>query len=149
MDVTDPQTRSKMMSKIRSRNTTPELLIRKRLFSMGFRYRINYKKLPGSPDIVFPKYNAVIFIHGCFWHGHDCELFRLPATQPEFWKEKIDKNRERDARQLNELIAKRWRVCIIWECALKGKKQMETIDLKIDAISSWLQSGHIWIEIKK
>lgn len=149
MDVVDRATRSRMMSGIGSRNTKPELLIRKRLFGMGFRYRINDRKIPGSPDILFPKYHAVIFIHGCFWHGHDCELFRLPGTRTEFWKEKIGINRERDAKVLNLLRAEGWRICIVWECAVKGKAQLQIIDHTVNKIAEWLRSDDIWLELRK
>lgn len=147
MDTVDRETRSRMMSGIRSRNTKPELLIRKQLFARGFRYRINVKKLPGSPDIVFAKHQAVIFVHGCFWHGHDCRFFRLPATRPEFWTEKINKNRKRDARALNELHALGWRICIIWECALRGKQKLIAMQETVDNIAGWLISDSVWLEI--
>ena len=149
MDVVDRETRSRMMSGIGSKNTKPELLIRKKLFSLGFRYRINNTKLAGSPDIVLPKSHAVIFIHGCFWHGHDCELFRLPGTRTEFWKEKIDINRSRDAKVLNQLHAESWRICIVWECAIKGKPQLQIIDSTINKIVEWLRSDQIWLELKR
>ena len=149
MDVVDRETRSRMMSGIGSKNTKPELLILKKLFSLGFRYRINNTKLAGSPDIVLPKYHAVIFIHGCFWHGHDCELFRLPGTRTEFWKEKIDINRSRDAKVLNQLHAESWRICIVWECAIKGKPQLQIIDSTINKIVEWLRSDQIWLELKR
>jgi DNA mismatch endonuclease Vsr len=149
MDVVDRETRSRMMSGIGSRNTEPELLIRKRLFALGFRYRVNVRKLPGSPDIVLPKYHAVVFIHGCFWHGHDCEYFRLPSTRTEFWKDKIGKNRERDAKVLNQLHAEGWRVCIVWECATRGKVQRQKIDETANRIALWLKSDAIWLEVRK
>ncbi len=149
MDIVDPETRSRMMSGIRSRNTKPETLIRKGLFARGFRYRINDKKLAGSPDIVFPKYHAVVFVHGCFWHGHDCDLFRLPETRTEFWREKIGKNRDRDARALNLLHAEGWRICIVWECAVKGKVQLQRIDVTINSIAEWLKSDDVWLEINR
>jgi len=149
MDMVDRATRSRMMSGIRSKNTKSELLIRKRLFGMGFRYRINDKKLVGSPDIVLPKYHTVIFVHGCFWHGHDCDLFKLPGTRTEFWREKIDKNRERDAKVLNQLHAEGWRICIVWECAIKGKTRLLQIDDTVHTIAEWLRSDDVWLEIKK
>ncbi len=147
MDTVDRVTRSRMMSGIRSKNTKPELLLRKQLFARGFRYLINVKKLPGTPDIVLPMYNTVIFVHGCFWHGHDCRFFRLPATRTEFWTEKINKNRERDARALNELHALGWRICIVWECSLRGKKHTAAIQETVDTISGWLRSESVWLEI--
>ncbi|MBN1951557.1 MAG: DNA mismatch endonuclease Vsr [Bacteroidales bacterium] len=149
MDVVDRKTRSRMMSGIGSRNTKPELLIRKRLFGMGFRYRINDRKLVGSPDIVFPKFHAVIFVHGCFWHGHDCELFKLPGTRTEFWKEKIESNRERDAKVLNQLRYEGWRICIVWECAVKGKAQVQKIEETVNMIADWLPGDTVWLELKR
>lgn len=149
MDVVDRKTRSCMMRGIGSRNTKPELLIRKRLFGMGFRYRINDRTLVGSPDIVFPKYHAVVFIHGCFWHGHDCELFKLPGTHTEFWKEKIETNRNRDAKVLNQLRSEGWRICIVWECAVKGKAQLQRIDITVSKIAEWVRPDYVWMEIKR
>jgi len=109
-----------MMSGIRGKNTQPEILIRHGLHRLGFRYRLHGSKLPGRPDIVLPKYKAVILVHGCFWHGHDCRYFRLPSTRPGFWKEKIEGNQARDSRNLNSLLTAGWRVCIVWECAVRG-----------------------------
>ena len=96
-DIVDEQTRSRMMAGIRSRNTRPELIVRKGLHARGFRYRLHARGLVGRPDMVFRKYGAVIFVHGCFWHGHDCSLFRLPGTRSDFWQKKIGRNRERDS----------------------------------------------------
>jgi DNA mismatch endonuclease (patch repair protein) len=147
MDIVNKEKRSKMMSGIRSQNTKPERLVRKGLFKLGFRYRIN-NKIFGKPDIVLKKYNAVIFIHGCFWHGHiGCENFKIPKSNTSFWVEKIDKNRKRDAEVLNYLHATGWRICIIWECAVRGKSQLSNIDKTINKISKWLTSKRIWIEI--
>lgn len=104
-----------MMSGIRGKNTKIEVLVRKGLFARGFRYRINDKKLPGKPDIVLSKYKAVIFTHGCFWHGHDCHLFKWPSTRPEWWRSKIDGNRERDNQVRRLLEEAGWRQCHVWE----------------------------------
>jgi len=135
------------MSGIRSQNTKPELLIRKGLFKLGFRYRIN-SKVFGKPDIVLKKYNAVIFIHGCFWHGHiGCENFRIPKSNTAFWIDKIDRNRKRDAEVLNSLHAAGWRICIVWECSIKGKSQLSKIDKTINKIAKWLTSKRVWMEI--
>jgi DNA mismatch endonuclease (patch repair protein) len=114
--------RSSIMSKISGKETKPEILVRKRLFSQGFRYRKNVKDLPGKPDIVLPKYKTVIFIHGCFWHGHTCKRGALPETNFEFWKEKIGKNIERDERNILELKQKGWKVIVIWQCEIKSIK---------------------------
>ena len=109
-----------MMAGIRGRNTRPELVIRKALHARGFRYRLHVAGLPGKPDIVLPRFRAVIFVHGCFWHGHDCPLFRLPATRSEFWEAKISRNRERDREVLGALKTTGWRCLTVWECAIRG-----------------------------
>jgi DNA mismatch endonuclease (patch repair protein) len=108
------------MSRIRSKDTKPEMLVRKFLFSKGFRYRVNDKKLPGKPDIVLPKYKTVIFVHGCFWHGHDnCKYASMPKTRTEWWFEKISGNKARDKVKRGLLKKEKWRVIQIWECELK------------------------------
>jgi len=119
-DVHDKVTRSYNMSQIKGKNTKPEILVRKFLFSKGFRYRINDKKLPGKPDIVLPKYKTVIFVNGCFWHGHEnCKYFTLPKTRTEWWKEKIEKTKINDFNKQTQLIKKGYKVLIIWECEIK------------------------------
>lgn len=119
-DVHTPEQRSYNMSRIHGKNTKPEELVRKYLFSQGFRYRKNDARLPGKPDIVLPKYNTVIFVNGCFWHGHkDCKYFVWPKNNAEFWKEKITGNIQRD-KHIHQLLANQgWRVIEIWECQLK------------------------------
>jgi DNA mismatch endonuclease (patch repair protein) len=107
------------MSQIHSKDTKPELIVRKWLWHHGYRYRLHRKDLPGKPDIVFPKYNAVIFIHGCFWHRHNCKYASTPATRKDFWKEKLDGNAKRDKANVQSLIELKWRVLIIWECEIK------------------------------
>ena len=139
-DIVDKKTRSRMMSGIRGKDTKPELLIRKALFAKGFRYRLHDKRLPGKPDLVFPKYHAVIFIHGCFWHGHDCHLFKWPSTRPEFWKTKINRNREVDARNYMKLKEEGWLILTIWECAIKGKTRL-SLEKIIDVSEKWLKEG--------
>jgi DNA mismatch endonuclease (patch repair protein) len=109
-----------MMSGIRGRNTKPEILVRSLLHREGFRFRLHVRELPGKPDIVLPKYRAAIFVHGCFWHGHDCPLYRLRSTRPDFWRNKIDRNRASDHRARDALLAAGWRVAVVWECALRG-----------------------------
>ncbi|MEE4959714.1 very short patch repair endonuclease [Pseudomonas alliivorans] len=145
-DVVDTATRSRMMSGIRGKNTSPELLIRKALHSKGFRFRIHAKHLPGKPDLVLPKYNAAIFVHGCFWHGHNCRFFKTPATRPEFWIEKIGKNQARDLVQLAALQALGWRVLVIWECAVRSMKKQKTM-LLIDVITDWLVNGSEYLQL--
>ena len=139
-DVVSPKTRSQMMSGIQGKNTKPELMIRKALHQKGFRYRLHDKSLPGKPDLVFPKYKAVIQINGCFWHRHDCHLFKWPSTRPKFWKNKISSNRERDAKNKVELKKQGWRVLTIWECALKGKHKL-SFDVLVRKIDKWLIAG--------
>lgn len=129
MDVLSPQQRSFNMSRIRGRDTAPELLIRRSLHARGYRFRLQDRKLPGRPDLVFPKYRAVIFVHGCFWHGHDCNLFKWPATRRKFWKLKIAQNRARDDAAMTRLEAEGWRTLTIWECALKGPSRLPITDI--------------------
>jgi len=136
-DVHDPETRSYNMSQIKDKNTKPEMLVRKYLFSKGFRYRLHDKKLPGKPDIVLPKYNTVIFIHGCFWHGHeDCKYFVIPKSRTEWWTEKITKNKENDNKHITSLKAKGWKVLIIWECQLKKNVMDNSLIYLLGKISS-------------
>ena len=129
MDVHDKKTRSYNMSRIKGKNTKPEEIVRKYLFSKGFRYRKNEKKLPGTPDIVLPKYKTVIFVNGCFWHGHkDCRYFVVPKTNTDFWLDKINTNIERDKRKQEVLKELGWNVVVVWECELKPKVVEKTLD---------------------
>jgi DNA mismatch endonuclease (patch repair protein) len=122
VDVVDKATRSRMMSGIQGKNTKPELLVRKYLHSRGLRFRLHAKELPGKPDLVFPKYKAVILVHGCFWHQHTrCKFAVLPSSNVEFWKKKLDENRERDQRNKRMLKALGWRVLTVWECQLDDR----------------------------
>ena len=115
-DIFSQTKRSDIMSKISSKDTKPEILVRKFLFSKGFRYRINVKTLPGKPDIVLPKYKTIIFVNGCFWHGHNCKKGKLPSSNTDFWKEKISNNKSRDAK--NSDVKLGWKVIIIWQCEI-------------------------------
>jgi len=127
-DVHDKKTRSYNMSRIRSKNTKPEMIVRKFIFSKGLRYRLHDKRLPGKPDLVLPKYKTVIFVHGCFWHGHEgCKYFVVPKTRPEWWLQKINRNRYLDQKSLQELAGKGWKVITIFECELKNGKQENTL----------------------
>jgi len=126
-----------MMSGIKAKDTKPELIIRKGLHARGFRYRLHDKRLPGKPDLVFPKFKAVIFVHGCFWHGHDCHLFKWPSSRSEFWRNKITRNREKDSSVAEELHNSGWRILVIWECAIKGKTRMK-LDKILSRVSGWL-----------
>ena len=139
-DVVDSKTRSRMMSGIRSKNTRPELLIRKGLHARGFRFRLHDKRLPGKPDLVLPKYSAVIFVHGCFWHRHDCHLFKWPKTRREFWHKKLLRNQEKDVESYASLKKDGWYILTIWECALKGRTR-RPLDKVLDMAADWLVSG--------
>lgn len=117
-DIVDKATRSRMMSGIRGKDTKPEIIVRKALHKAGYRFRLHRKDLPGNPDIVLPKYRTVIFVHGCFWHGHMCKNFRWPKTRPEFWREKIEANIARDRRAVLQLLSAGWRIIELWECQI-------------------------------
>jgi len=153
VDVVDAATRSRMMAGIRGRDTKPERVIRSLLHRRGFRFRLDVRELPGRPDIVLPRYRAVVFVHGCFWHGHGCPLFKWPRTRTEFWREKIARNRANDARALAALAAQGWRVAVVWECALRGTGQgrgpagdPEGVAERLDA---WLKDrASAWFEAR-
>lgn len=139
-DVVSPSTRSRMMSGIRARDTKPEMLIRRGLHSRGYRYHLHYGKLPGKPDLVFPSRRAVIFVHGCFWHGHCCTLFKWPSTRAEWWRAKIQATRERDDAVRERLAELGWRQFRVWECAVKGKGRLDT-SVVLDRASAWLDGA--------
>lgn len=139
-DVHSRDIRSKNMRAIRNKDTQPELLVRKALFARCFRYRLNVRNLPGKPDLVFPRYQAVILIHGCFWHGHSCHLFKVPGTRADFWQQKIDSNKLRDIIILDKLRNAGWRVAIVWECALKGRYKT-ALSLITDQLALWLSDS--------
>ncbi|MBC7628100.1 very short patch repair endonuclease [Ferruginibacter sp.] len=129
-DVHSVATRSYNMSRIKGKNTKPEMLVRKFLFANGFRYRLHSKNLPGKPDIVLPKYKTVIFVHGCFWHGHDeCKYFVVPKTRTDWWLNKINGNKANDAKKVQALEQAGWKVLVVWECQLKPGKIEETLNL--------------------
>jgi DNA mismatch endonuclease (patch repair protein) len=146
-DVVSPAVRSRMMAGIRSTNTRPELFLRSGLHRAGFRFRLHERRLPGKPDMVFPGRRAVIFAHGCFWHGHDCILFKWPKSREEFWRKKIARNREVDTRVMSALREQGWRTGVIWECALKGRGRLAA-DEVIVKCASWLKSNRPAIEIR-
>ena len=128
------------MAAIRSRDTKPELVLRRGLHALGLRYRLHSRNLPGRPDMVFPKFRAVLFVNGCFWHGHDCHLFRWPKTREEFWRDKIGANVARDRAALTALREAGWRTGGVWECALKGPGRHEH-EAVIAAVADWLHSA--------
>jgi DNA mismatch endonuclease (patch repair protein) len=146
-DTVTPDVRSRMMAGIRAKDTKPEMLIRRGLHAHGFRFRLHDRKLSGCPDLVFPKHRAVIFVHGCFWHGHDCHLFRLPATRQEWWTTKINRNREVDARSEQALAGAGWRLGVVWECALKGRTRLPFMDV-LEACRVWLRTDMPRLEIR-
>lgn len=145
-DVLTPEQRSRVMSRIRGSNTKPEVWVRKGLFALGFRYRLHRRDLPGRPDLILPRYNAVIFVNGCFWHGHECHLFRLPATRTDFWRSKIEMNRTRDTRNVEKLCLLGWRVLVIWECAIRGSTRHPP-DAVFSTTAQWLTAGDQILEI--
>jgi DNA mismatch endonuclease (patch repair protein) len=146
-DIVPAVVRSRMMAGIRGTNTKPELLLRKGLHAQGFRFRLHSTGLPGKPDIVLPRHHAIVFAHGCFWHGHDCHLFKWPSTRPEFWHAKIKRNREVDARTAAALTEAGWRQAVIWECALKGRTRLP-LEHVIAACTQWIRSDRQRIEIR-
>jgi DNA mismatch endonuclease (patch repair protein) len=127
------------MSRIRSTNTRPELTIRKALHRRGFRYRLHSSAVAGKPDIVLPAHKAAVFVHGCFWHGHNCPFYRQPKTRPEFWATKISANRKRDAAVGTLLKEAGWRRLVIWECALRGQPE-HVIEGVVDRAAKWISS---------
>lgn len=138
VDIVDAETRSRMMAGIKGKNTKPELALRRTLHARGFRYRLHSKKVPGRPDLALPKYRAVVFVHGCFWHRHEgCRYASTPATREEFWQAKFDANIARDSAVRGALLAAGWRVATIWECALRKPEQ---IILATDLLSAWLRT---------
>ncbi|WP_201354271.1 very short patch repair endonuclease [Hydrogenimonas urashimensis] len=147
MDTVDRATRSKIMSKVGREATGPEMKLRKALFARGFRYRLNVKKLPGSPDIVLPKYKAAIFVHGCFWHRHEgCKYATMPKSRVEFWTKKFEDNVARDRRNVEKLLEMGWRVLVVWECSLKGKDTGK-VERTIEEVVRWLKSDVRFAEV--
>lgn len=147
-DIHNIEKRSRNMSAVKSFNTQPEKYVRKMLFSLGFRYRLNQKKLPGSPDIVLAKYKTVIFINGCFWHRHTCERASTPKSNLDFWSKKFDSNVTRDKKNIETLITLGWKVIVIWECTLKGKFKIPDSSLSAIIQASILKHSNLLIEIE-
>lgn len=144
-DVFDTATRSRVMSRIRGKNTSPEMFIRKGLFKKGFRFRLHSKQIQGKPDIVLKKYGAIIFVHGCFWHGHGCRYFKWPKTNTSFWEAKIKTNIKNDAINREALLSSGWRVCIVWECRVRAMKK--TDGSLISEIADWITGENSFVEL--
>lgn len=143
-DVVDKQTRSRMMSGIRGRNTQPEMALRKALHHLGFRYRLHGRKLPGRPDIVFPRYRAIVFVHGCFWHRHQgCPYCTTPSSNAEFWASKFAESTGRDVRNVERLRSEGWRIAIVWECFMRGNPA----DKVAADVAQWLRSESPELEL--
>ena len=146
-DIVTPDVRSRMMSGIRGTDTIPELMLRKGLHALGFRYKLHDRNLPGKPDLVFPKYNAVLFANGCFWHAHDCHLFKWPKSREDFWRKKIGGNRERDKKIAEQLREKEWRILRVWECALKGRTKID-LGSVLELSALWLRGNEQEMDIR-
>lgn len=144
VDVMSAVDRSALMSRIRGKNTAPELRIRKLLWQQGLRYRLHGVRLPGRPDLVFPRWRAAVFVHGCFWHRHTgCPLFRLPKTRTEFWDEKLCLNQQRDSRAVHALVEGGWKVAVAWECAIRSAPEAVGREL-----AEWIRHGEGSIAIE-
>lgn len=143
----DPETRSRLMSGVRSKNTQPEIKVRKALHAAGFRYRLHVSSLPGKPDMVFPSRKAVIFVNGCFWHGHNCSLFKQPSTRTEFWANKIRQNQNRDTNNRKRLTELGWRHLTIWECSFRGRDSIGFDEVAYETIA-WLNGNRKATEIR-
>ena len=141
-DIVDAATRSRMMASIRGKDTKPEMIVRRGLHRRGFRFRLHSRSLPGRPDLILPRYRIAIFVHGCFWHGHDCPLFRWPRTRKDFWRGKIEGNRERDRSAVEQLHGMGWRTLTIWECAFRGRTVADC-DAVLNRAADWIVSGAI------
>ena len=146
-DIVTRDVRSRMMSGIRGTDTIPELMLRKGLHALGFRYKLHDRNLPGKPDLVFPKYNAVLFANGCFWHAHDCHLFKWPKSREDFWRKKIGGNRERDKKIAAQLREKEWRILRVWECALKGRTRID-LGSVLELSALWLRGNEQEMDIR-
>lgn len=138
-DIVSQATRSRMMAGIGARDTKPELIVRRGLHALGYRFRLHDRRLPGRPDLVLPRWHAAIFVNGCFWHGHDCTLFKWPKSRRTFWREKIEGNRTRDRNALAALDDIGWRALTVWECALKGPERIGA-RATITAADRWVRS---------
>jgi DNA mismatch endonuclease, patch repair protein len=139
-DILTPEQRRLNMSRIRGRDTKPEMLIRRGLHSRGLRYRLHDRSLPGRPDLVFPKYRTAVFVHGCFWHEHGCLLSKVPRTREEFWRDKLTRNVIRDKLAIHRLRQEGWRVLVVWECAFRGSWALEVASV-LDQAAEYVRNG--------
>lgn len=140
MDVLTLEQRQLNMSRIRSRDTAPEMLIRRGLHAAGFRFRLHQRQLPGRPDLVLPRYRTVIFVNGCFWHSHGCHISRLPDTRREYWQPKLDRTLQRDRDAAHALQSAGWRIVVVWECALRGRVRLAE-GVALAQISDFIRTG--------
>jgi len=140
-DRVDRETRHRIMKSNRSRDTGPELEVRRALFARGFRYRLGGRGLPGKPDLVLPKHRAVVFVHGCYWHGHECTRSPRSRSNREYWESKVERNRNRDDRNVKSLLGLGWRVLVIWECAIRRRNPPFGESAALDHVISWLQGA--------
>lgn len=140
MDVLTPAQRQLNMSRIRSRDTQPELLIRRGLHAQGFRFRLHKRQLPGRPDLVLARYRTVVFVHGCFWHSHGCHISRMPETRCEYWQPKLDRTMQRDRDAIRALQSAGWRIVLVWECALRGRTRLAAGDA-VTQVADFIRTG--------
>jgi DNA mismatch endonuclease, patch repair protein len=139
VDIVDSLTRSRMMSRIRGKDTQPELMVRRALHARGLRFGIKQTRLPGRPDMVLPRWKVAVFVHGCFWHWHGCHLSKMPMSNRDFWKKKLAGNQDRDSRAQITLISMGWRVAMIWECSLRGQAARARFDTVMDELAQWIR----------
>jgi DNA mismatch endonuclease (patch repair protein) len=147
VDVLTPEQRRLNMSRIRGRDTKPELLLRRGLHARGLRFRLHRKDLPGCPDLIFPRFRAVVFVHGCFWHRHACPMFKVPETRREFWLKKISQNVKRDRKAVVALQHEGWRVLTVWECALRGKRRLH-LEIVLKKAESFLTGNRRELQVE-
>ncbi|GAB2605052.1 VSPR family DNA mismatch endonuclease [Ramlibacter solisilvae] len=146
-DVHNTEVRSRNMRAIRSKDTAPERAVRKALHAAGFRYRLQSKRLPGRPDLTLTRYRAVVFVHGCFWHQHDCPTFKMPRERRDFWRAKLEANVARDAKTLESLQKLGWRVAVVWECALRGRDRLPMEDVT-STLANWLRGHELTLTLR-
>lgn len=145
-DPLTSQQRSFLMSRVKNKGTKPEIIFRRSVHAIGLRFRLDNKALPGNPDLVFVSHKIALFVHGCFWHQHGCRKISIPASNMAFWKQKLDRNIERDAENSSALIDQGWRVLIVWECALVGKRKLP-LCLLLDDLGKFIFSSRVLYEI--